>query len=212
MKTPPQQGPFTQQVANIKEKLDHIRGNGLGKAVFGAGSHKYQMNSPATEEEVKAFQDSVGVQLPSAYRAFILEIGNGGAGPYYGMHPLGTRDFLDDLEDIAKPSPLIPGMTEAEWDEFTWWSEDNELANEVYNEKYNSLFHGLLPVGNQGCACHHLLVVTGPFKGRIVNFSQDISLPQFAYDDHFLDWYERWLDKIIAGEKFSWFGYEPAPG
>jgi hypothetical protein len=45
-----------------------------------------------------------------------------------------------------------------------------------------------------------------------VNLSSDGGCPKFTFEDHFLDWYERWLDEVISGElitddKPSWFGY-----
>ena len=48
---------------------------------FGAKSHQYQWNPPASVEEVEEFEQKIGVRLPEEYRDFLLLAGNGGAGP-----------------------------------------------------------------------------------------------------------------------------------
>jgi len=59
--------------------------------VFGAGEHEFKLNPPRSEAEVTAFEAKHGIRLPGDYRQFIAEIGNGGAGPYYGVSQLGHR-------------------------------------------------------------------------------------------------------------------------
>ena len=55
---------------------------------FGAYSHKYQLGPRISEEAISAFEARFGVSLPEGYRDFLLWIGDGGAGPFYGLYPL----------------------------------------------------------------------------------------------------------------------------
>ena len=56
---------------------------------FGADQHEYQLKPPASEEAVAAFEARFHVSLPEGYRDFLLWMGNGGAGPFYGLYRLG---------------------------------------------------------------------------------------------------------------------------
>lgn len=70
---------------------------------FGADSHKYQLNPPASEETIAAFETRFGISLPEGYRDFLLRMGNGGAGPFYGLYSLETSGpgQLPDYPDGA---------------------------------------------------------------------------------------------------------------
>jgi hypothetical protein len=55
---------------------------------FGADAHHFQMNPTMPEFEASAFEQERNVVLPPDYRQFLTRIGNGGAGPFYGVFPL----------------------------------------------------------------------------------------------------------------------------
>jgi len=212
------------QLSRIKEKLASIQAYDKDLVVFGADSHGYQVGPGVSETEVTAFEAAYNIQLPEAYAAFLMHIGNGNteeeaymdsaAGPYYGIYPLG--EGLEDLMTndvkrfICSPCLLHPSMTEEAWSSLVAPTQDDTLSDTAYYEKIGVLFGGLMPIGTQGCAITTCLIVTGAYRGRIVYINEDY-LPVFAYETHFLDWYERWLDEIISGDLVSenagWFGY-----
>lgn len=59
---------------------------------FGADDHKYRLKPPASEETIAAFETRFGIFLPEGYRNFLLWVGNGGAGPFYGLYSLGAAE------------------------------------------------------------------------------------------------------------------------
>jgi hypothetical protein len=55
--------------------------------------HGFLPNPVLQQEEVLAFEQRPEIDLPD-YRHFLTTVGNGGAGPYYGIFPLGQSDGL----------------------------------------------------------------------------------------------------------------------
>ena len=227
-----------EQLHRIQQKLAQAKAADKDLEVFGASSHKYHLNPPVTEAEVLAFEEKYGVSLPEDYRAFVQTIGDANAqklgtmaGPYYGLYAFGTQ--VNDLvyaqtETYLKaPCALLPDMTQEEWEALSdpllmseeedegfenyEQEEDKTQTEEEYTRQCGKVFGGLLPLGGQGCAYYHALVLTGPYAGRVVNVNWDLLQPTFAFETNFLDWYERYLDEVISGQLLddrpTWFGY-----
>lgn len=201
---------FAEQLERIRRKLREAAAADAENTVFGARVHKYRLHEPLRREELERFEKTHGIRLPEEYAAFLTEIGNGGAGPYYGIHPLGTRQSIE-LDGIGLPSPLRPqsreeaseeGAHEGIDEETTGMDEEGECGYEFY--------HGLLNIGEQGCSYETMLVVTGEYRGKVIYMDLDHPRPFFTFEDHFLDWYERWLDEVIAGYESAWFGFRRA--
>lgn len=83
-------------LADLQALLKQARQTDAELKQFGAKKHKYQLNPPATPAEVEAFEQQLGCTLPEAYRSFLLQAGNGGAGPFYGLLSLEeVQNWLD---------------------------------------------------------------------------------------------------------------------
>src|SRR3954471_3790250 len=94
------------------------------RRVFGASAHDYKLDPPLPVAVIEAFEGRYGLSLPEDYRHFITEIGNGGAGPYYGVLPFGKddddRDWADDglVGDLSQPFPHVTAwnLPESFWE------------------------------------------------------------------------------------------------
>ena len=153
---------------------------------FGAKNHKYQWNPPASLKEIEDFEREIGVSLLEDYREFLLQAGNGGAGPFYGLFPISA----------SKGWPVEP-------DKLPWLTPDTtaeELEN-VPNWK-----RGCIPIGSQGDTYITCLMVTGPDRGRVVYIEYERSWIFFPREPDFLTWYARWLREAAAGYDMGWFG------
>lgn len=225
---------FSQQLIRIKKKLLEAKHVDKDLKVFGADYHKYLINKPATLEAVQKVESTYSIKLPACYRSFLLHIGNGGtshsgsgAGPYLGIYPLG-----EDVGELTH-SPLLslkndcllhPKMSAEFWQSLsknTRVDADNKGLdnNDDYDELRVKLYGGILPIGSQGCTYLHGIVLNGKYEGRVVNLDADGDgdgdgeTPRFtfAFENNFLDWYERWLDEVISKELIhenaGWFGY-----
>ena len=83
------------------------------RSVFGSAVHDYKLNPPIPVSTIEEFEARHGIRLPDDYRHFVTEIGNGGAGPYYGLFPFGQQDDGlsweqgDLIGDVAQPFPHV---------------------------------------------------------------------------------------------------------
>ncbi|MEO6304264.1 MAG: SMI1/KNR4 family protein [Bacteroidia bacterium] len=198
---------MSTQIEKIKSKLHELASKDKNTVIFGASKHKYQLNSIRTEAQVSAFEAKHKIKLPTGYRAFIKEIGDGGAGPYYGLESLETSlyndlDYKDDNE-LIDPSIPFP-HTEA------WNMEMPDTDSDEYDELYfdKKLMGGVLRLCNYGCGVSMNLVVTGSEAGNMwvddrCNENGIFPDQYFGNEEKidFLTWYELWLDESIKEVK-----------
>ena len=191
----------SEQIKTIKKKLELLKKQDSGLKVFGAFSHGYKLNPPIKKKLIKRFETSYGIKLPEGYRAFIYELGDGGAGPYYGLEPLrhSTKKDLDykDKSGYMHPSKPFP-LTEA-WN--MEYEPDSREERKYFSDKW---LQGLLRICNYGCGLSLNLVVNGSEYGHI--WVDDRGNDGGLYPDNhfgqtgrtkFLDWYELWLDQSL---------------
>ena len=180
--------------------------------VFGSEKHRHRLGPLLAESEAQAFERGEGVSLPEAYRAFLTRLGNGGAGPSYGLIPLaplrrarlpavmsriavrgdapgvtsgsGPRPVPSRPSETARPFPLDAGWCVADPPA---WPEDT------------SPYDGCLELADLGCGTFDLLVVAGPRSGEVWSDTTVIrdtgSLRPTGRD--FLTWYEAWLEGAL---------------
>lgn len=205
------------RIKRILSKLEEVRKKNL--SCFGSEKHGFRMNPKLTESEITDFEKKHGVRLPEDYRQFLLKVGNGGAGPYYGIQPLEewnhVATWINDIDDeenpgdyLSRPSPFHPGMSR---EEKTW---KEELKKEDPGFAWESIYQGAIALAHQGCTYYSMLIVSGSAKGRVFYVElQGSGPPFFVVNTDFISWYERWLDKLLAGHKIGWFGYDmPSSG
>lgn len=196
-----------QQIKRIKEELRLIQRRGWRKyrGNFGVENHRFQMNPPIAEKDLVQFETKHSIQLPPDYRAFLLEIGNGGAGPYCGLLPLELwhRAAYEKPENLppnylSQRCPLHPGLPQ----EFGWEAQ--------LGCSWEELYQGAIAISHQGDAYYCLLIVSGAWRGRVCYVDVDGQAPYFVADSDFLSWYERWLNETLSGKTISWFGFDRA--
>jgi SMI1 / KNR4 family (SUKH-1) len=155
----------------------------MQRPVFGADVHGFRLNPPVPEADVVAFENSHNTSLPHDFRQFLTEVGNGGAGPFYGVFPLGRMDDNFGLRTWHENDGFVGVLSEPfplrdEWND-TSSQPSAELANrdeseywkqmDMFQSKYwrSSLVNGAIPICHEGCALRIWLVLTGPQAGYL---------------------------------------------
>jgi hypothetical protein len=146
--------------------------------VFGASHHKYRLGKPLALAELTAFESSCGVRLPEDYRSFLLTVGNGGAGPKYGLEPLQSG-----RRDLSRPFPFTGATDEM---------SDEEL------DAYGGCddYPGILELCHYGCNIYAYLVANGPTCGTIWVGREDFYPTGLSFSDWYRDWAEQSLQRL----------------
>ena len=200
------------KINRIIKKISQLKNIDTNFEVFGSKRHKYEFNKTLSEKEIIKFENENGILLPKGYKMFLNMIGNGGAGPYYGLEPLENGKYSDldyknkdDLIDLSK-SFLHTEHWNIDLGEYNG-KEYEKKETEYFDNKW---INGLLKISNFGCGISLCLVVNGKEYGNIwvddrCNDQGLYPAPYFKSKTKlsFLDWYELWLDIEIkkAGNK-----------
>jgi hypothetical protein len=204
-----------EQLERIKTKLKELKRLDRGFSLFGSPRHQYQLNSTLPLQKIQKFEQTHNVKLPSDYVQFLTELGNGGAGPFYGLEPF-ENVLFDDL-DYKRPNFLLnpskPFLHTEPWNlEFKPTVDEDEDEEEYekqrleFEEVYydTQQMNGVIAICNYGCAISLNLVVNGEEYGNIWtdDRASDAGIrPSYELGNKekitFLNWYELWLDNYL---------------
>ena len=170
----------TDFIAEAKTLVAKLARLDRRRVAFGAGRYNYRFNAPLSIEQVETFERHYEVELPIAYRRFLLELGNGGPGPYYGVTPL----------DLNSP----------QLDQDFPYVEATEFNDETPEEVWDAAIPGAVEVGEYGCGTFLLLVLKGPNAGRVWWDSRwETGISPYSHDaNHPTTFDEWWLGTMRA--------------
>ncbi|MEM8672001.1 MAG: SMI1/KNR4 family protein [Planctomycetota bacterium] len=200
-------------IESIRESVEQCRRAKRLHGVFGAESHEFILNSPLSPSEVARFEFEHKIKLPEGYRRFLTEVGNGGAGPFYGVFKLGEMDDSFTHRRWKQNDGFIGELSEPfphteRWNDLPPCPVDgqNEDATEAFDDTYWSSenVHGAIPICHQGCAYRNWLIVTGPEAGNVwedLRVDHEGLKPVELSNGRragFLEWYDAWLCEALA--------------
>lgn len=98
---------YKVQLERMREKLITLRSLDPDLELFGAENHEYEMAPVWTQEDITQFEQKWRIELPEDYKVWLLHMGTGGTGPYYGLENpddgvyavLGYNDELNAISD-----------------------------------------------------------------------------------------------------------------
>lgn len=209
-----------QKIQQLKDKLNKLKKLDKNFEVFGSESHKYTLNCCLSSAEVSCLESKCNIVLPEIYRQFLLEFGNGGAGPGYGLLEINIENLLVDASESNFLSQ--PFLLTKEWNDLDLLEVSNEnSANSYFDSKY---INGTIVVAEYGCGIQARLVITGEEQGNIwiddrtneagiypltshyaAFFHDDPDIEADLYESveevkealNFYEWYNDWLNRGI---------------
>lgn len=192
---------------NLKINLIELSKRDPELLVYGACEHRYRLLPRIEEHKVNDFEKKYQLKLPDDYREFIIEHGNGGAGPEFGILPFEPEkmyDFRLESEDSLKPGELFPHRKawNAEW--IASFDFENERPEDSLLEQYWStdLIAGSVFLSHYGHGDIYILVVKGYEAGHVwfdgrANYSGVFPENENGKRLNFSEWYLDWLDKAL---------------
>ena len=178
---------YDQQIARIRQKLAKTPGVWL--------------KPPASIDWVEGIEVTQKIQLPVAYRRFLLEVGDGG---WYDTWP---------LYSLAKAVSMVEGPLSAPFPFTGNWSTDEPAEASLMDADLEFDLNGALPIFCFGCTHSDFLVMNGPYAGTVMYDGRgtDQGYSPYTVDGqtyalsfttiaktkwlNYLDWFERGLDK-----------------
>jgi hypothetical protein len=165
------------RLQRIRTRIHELAEIDVDGAVFGSGTHEWQLDDPLAPETIASFEREQSVSLPDELRAYLEHVAGGGAGPYYGLLPLPDAD---DASKLALTDPFIGDLGDASVD------RDPERRG------------GYLPLADQGCGYRSVLVLDGARRGQVLADMREAHEGFVVEAPSFLAWLEDWLDRSLA--------------
>lgn len=98
---------MSDAIERIAGKLEELTKRDRSHTCFGSENHEYRLGPPMTEAAIRDGEAHYGIELPVSYREFLLRIGNGGAGPGYGLQRFGWVSNTDEIPTAARRGELV---------------------------------------------------------------------------------------------------------
>jgi hypothetical protein len=109
------------------------------KNLFGVIGHKFISNTVLTEEQVACVETKYTIALPASYRDFLLHVGNGGAGPNYGIFKLETVNLALGAEHLWSDVPYFVGSLSSPFPHTESWNDCENRPTDSSDPAYEEL-------------------------------------------------------------------------
>ena len=194
----------------IREKLDWLSKTDPAFWPSLAEEHRFRLGRPLSKAELNAACRSHEIKLPEDYVDFLLNLGNGGAGPGYGLEP-----FRGVSSKARKPTAKSKRHRKGPSRPFPLDGPVDDEDDEIWGT--NRLDNGVWTLAGYGCGICANLVLNGPFRGQVWVLDPNESCYEpfaertYLHDEQcdvvrgkdddvvftFSEWYEHWLDYAV---------------
>ena len=99
---------MSELATTVREALASLARADRGCRRFGAAHHRYQLAPPLSPDALDGLARTLGDELPADLRAFVGEVGSGGAGPAHGWLPIARA-----VDHVIAAPPGVRAWTRA---------------------------------------------------------------------------------------------------
>lgn len=220
MREPPEAGFVT----HVRAKLADLQQNAHAlNQIWGADIHRFRANSPIPEQELGALETEHGVELPSDYRSYLVEVGDGGAGPWQGLLPIReaiAESLLDCPACLTRPFlhgslRVDPDGVQRKWFQFRQPDRRGYVPVPLEEAMSPEFMAGSLVIAHGkpkgGAPTLYRLVLNGPERGRVWRDerarSSSVGPCESAswrvQDPTFQEWMLAWIEQCELGHQFG---------
>jgi hypothetical protein len=149
------------------------------ECVFGSDKHKFNIN-----------------------RRFLLEVGDGGAGPFHGIKQQFTAAGLrhEEAKHFHRESIYqTPCPEDERWKNSVIGQEIGESDDAIH-------FQGNMAIFEVDCGIEGVLVLNGLMTGAVCLTDYGVTPYSFWEPPLFLDFYEAWQEAVLSGRHKHSFG------
>lgn len=182
--------------------------------LFGAEKHRYALNPPIDGAIVQNAEERYNFSLPSDYFEFITKVGDGGAGPDYGIDRfadfIAESNKMNGYAEVYRKSLALPfevrSMLPEEVEEYAFSRESYEKEPENYfvyerdhgDDEWET--SGFYVLGTHGCQWDFGLITSGDRRGQV--FDTDNEGACYFIAGSFEEFYGQWLERLADTENF----------
>lgn len=185
-------------VSELKELAAQAKTTDKNFEVFGSKSHRYNFGLPVPIERIHGFENEYNITLPEPYVTFLTEVGNGGAGPDYGLYSIDAlTNHNDHLKHINTEETFIgKSMTVEKWNNAM---KILEQGDDEYDKVTGVIAKNALVIGTQGCTLDNVLMCGGSEYGKIVylDWNLDTNNPPILTGLTFEEWLLGYFRRIL---------------
>lgn len=174
-----------------KEKMDYIaeirmladEGLRIDPKCHISGSiyHRWRFGETVNMQEIREFERDMNVKLPEMFVRYLTELGNGGAGPDYGIYSLDEMRkrnlFIAERADL--PVMLDHSLSDKQWTDFAYkykiledkifgMEEEDDRVEKEYDDMIPQMISGGIIIGTLGCSMYSLLMCRGATRERFL--------------------------------------------
>jgi hypothetical protein len=167
--------------AELRDMVAHLGSHDPQRARFGARVHRWELRPPLIEDAVAAIEGHLAVRLPDDYRTHLTEVGNGGAGPYYGLMRL---DHPAQLGLLRGPFGFSA----------PWLPEQGRVSEAAWRDHLDDRWlRGTVGLAHLGCGMVAVLVVDGAARGQVWCDARGHGAGLFPIHASFQEFYLEWV-------------------